>query len=281
MVWSDWGDVPKIERALQDGSERVTLVKDDIIWPNGLAVDYMTKRIYWLDAKLHTLNSIDYKGARRQVVLRSDQFIKHPFALDVFEDFVYWSDWELESVLKTNKFGGNNGSVDTVINGVYSVMDVRVVHPYVQPHAINRCQLAKCSHLCLPKGSTFRCACPSNKKLLTADNSTCVAASEPSSSTTPSSTTPRVTDPESRPAIVSSTSVPAADSENPHHHRDEGHHLHDDTVDYRNELREAADSKGSEEGGHAVVVIVAVLSTLSVFLAIITLVIYRNYQRQV
>jgi len=38
IYWSDWGDVPKIERANLDGSERTIIVDQDIQWPNGLAI---------------------------------------------------------------------------------------------------------------------------------------------------------------------------------------------------------------------------------------------------
>lgn len=42
MFWTDWGEVPKIERADMDGSieSRKVIVSDDIFWPNGLSVDY-------------------------------------------------------------------------------------------------------------------------------------------------------------------------------------------------------------------------------------------------
>ena len=45
LYWTDWGDEPKIERAKVDGSERVTLVKTGLQWPNGLAIDYKGKFI--------------------------------------------------------------------------------------------------------------------------------------------------------------------------------------------------------------------------------------------
>lgn len=47
MFWSDWGEIPKIEKASMDGnnSARQVIIKDGIYWPNGLAVDYETKRL--------------------------------------------------------------------------------------------------------------------------------------------------------------------------------------------------------------------------------------------
>lgn len=289
IVWSDWGDVPKIERANQDGSNRVAIVKDDIVWPNGLSIDYVTKRIYWLDAKLYTLSSVDYNGAYRETILRSEQFIKHPFALDVFEDFVYWSDWELEAVMRTNKFGSGNGTVERVVSGVFSVMDVRVQHPFMQPTTSNRCHAAKCSHLCLPTGDvSYRCMCPSGFELDAADQSTCRPLAPAPSSTfapSPKSALPSspVVDPHSQPAPAESTSArphSSAGTKKAGDHSDPNstHHQHS-PID--SQTLERANLSGEGQGdGHLVLIVVAVLTTLSVFVAILVLVIYRNYQRR-
>jgi len=54
MFWTDWGEVPKIERAGMNGdlSTRKVIVSDNIFWPNGLTIDFYTKHIYWVDGKL-------------------------------------------------------------------------------------------------------------------------------------------------------------------------------------------------------------------------------------
>ena len=51
LFWSDWGKSPKIERAELDGSNRVVVVQDDLVWPNGLTVDTYTNRVIWADAR--------------------------------------------------------------------------------------------------------------------------------------------------------------------------------------------------------------------------------------
>lgn len=51
MYWTDWGEIPKIERAALDGSDRIVLVNTSLGWPNGLALDYAESKIYWGDAK--------------------------------------------------------------------------------------------------------------------------------------------------------------------------------------------------------------------------------------
>ena len=50
---------------------------------------------------------------------------------ETFQDWLYWTDWESESIYKVDKFTGKN--VQTVASGVYSPMGVRVYHSYKQP----------------------------------------------------------------------------------------------------------------------------------------------------
>lgn len=65
MFWSDWGDTPMIERAFMDGSSRKTLLHNNtelIFWPNGLALDYQTDLLYWIDGKLNLVGCMGLNG---------------------------------------------------------------------------------------------------------------------------------------------------------------------------------------------------------------------------
>jgi hypothetical protein len=48
LFYSDWGRNPHISRAGMDGSNHISIVRHDIKWPNGIAVDSTLRRIYWL-----------------------------------------------------------------------------------------------------------------------------------------------------------------------------------------------------------------------------------------
>lgn len=47
MIWCDWGEVPRIERASMDGDKdsRMILVSDNIYWPNGLTVSLILQKL--------------------------------------------------------------------------------------------------------------------------------------------------------------------------------------------------------------------------------------------
>ena len=47
--------------------------------------DYSSNMLFWVDAKLHQISSSDLNGNNRQVILYSHTYLKHPFAISVFE----------------------------------------------------------------------------------------------------------------------------------------------------------------------------------------------------
>ncbi len=73
LFWTDWGKYPRIERANMDGSDRKVLVNTKIFWPNTLALDLPTQRIYFADSKLDYIDYIKYDGTQRTQVLASDK----------------------------------------------------------------------------------------------------------------------------------------------------------------------------------------------------------------
>ncbi|CAO1412555.1 unnamed protein product [Diamesa serratosioi] len=188
MYWSDWGDNGKIERAGMDGSNRNVILWDNIRWVNGLTLDYVNKRLFWVDVKEYSISSSNYDGQKRQSVLDSYKYLNHPFSITTFEDMIYWTDWTTDAVYSANKFTGMD--VDIVMSE-HSSHDKRsrpktiiVYHPYRQPEGINYCEqmIKKCSHLCLAVpaiiNNTTRatCACPTGSKLMI-DDLTCVSES--------------------------------------------------------------------------------------------------------
>lgn len=93
-----------------DGSERTAITNDGIYWPNGkklltlqyllilikfldtgLALDFATDRIFWADAKHHVIENSRLDGSDRKKILSNN--LPHPFALTIFEDNMFWTDW--------------------------------------------------------------------------------------------------------------------------------------------------------------------------------------------
>lgn len=72
MFWTDWGDHPRIERAGLDGFNRTTIISTKVSWPNGLTIDYPTKKIYFADSRLDYIDYANYDGSGRRQVIAND-----------------------------------------------------------------------------------------------------------------------------------------------------------------------------------------------------------------
>uniref|UniRef100_A0A674B3R5 LDL receptor related protein 1 n=1 Tax=Salmo trutta TaxID=8032 RepID=A0A674B3R5_SALTR len=162
LYWSDWGDNPHIGRIGMDGSNRTVIVEDRITWPNGLTLDFINDRIYWADAREDYIEFASLDGTNRHTVLSQD--IPHIFAMTLFEEYIYWTDWETKSINRCHKTQGTNKTM--LISTLHRPMDVHIYHPYRQPEVANHpCQTDNggCSNLCLlSPGGGYKCACPTN-----------------------------------------------------------------------------------------------------------------------
>ncbi|XP_069618965.1 low-density lipoprotein receptor-related protein 6 [Ranitomeya imitator] len=173
MYWTDWGEVPKIERAGMDGSLRSVIIDSDIYWPNGLTLDYEEQKLYWADAKLSFIHKSNLDGSFRQTVVKGS--LPHPFALTLFGDTIYWTDWNTRSILACNKYTGEDWR--EVDSNIFSPMDIHVFSQLRQPNATSPCagHNGGCSHLCLmsPVKPYYQCACPTGVRLR-GDGKTCL-----------------------------------------------------------------------------------------------------------
>ena len=90
MYWSDWGVVPKIERARLDGSQREVFINESISHPYGLTLDYDTNTLYWCDQRLNKIEKVLLNGeSKREVIVTN---ITDCMGLTVFGDYIYWTD---------------------------------------------------------------------------------------------------------------------------------------------------------------------------------------------
>ncbi|XP_038049226.1 prolow-density lipoprotein receptor-related protein 1-like [Patiria miniata] len=179
MFWTDWDAAnPRIERSTMAGLKRkiifnVTRVNGG--WPNGLTLDYLENRVYWIDARSDSIHSILYDGTQPFTILQGHIHMYHPFAVTIFESTVYWTDWRSNGVYGANKWTGAN--VTIVQKTSTQPFDLHIFHPQRQPPVLdedNPCATDNggCSHLCLLNGDQSACLCP-HLMQLGEDNMTC------------------------------------------------------------------------------------------------------------
>jgi len=153
-------DTPKIAGMSQDGSNSrniITLKPNSK--PNGIFVDESTDRIFWTDSYFGTINSANLDGSDIRIVV---QDFHQPFGVVVFENRVYWTDWQYYVLRSANKFTGNDiktelKSTKWQLNGLH----LHIAKNVQEDESTDPCKDNLCSHLCLPRGlQEFTCACP-------------------------------------------------------------------------------------------------------------------------
>ena len=182
MFWSDWGQKPHIGRANMDGSDAKVIIDANLGWPNALAVSYETNEIFYGDAKEDYIAVANFDGTNVRKILSRENTpkarIHHIFALSVFEDYIYWTDWETKSIERCHKYSGEKAS--TLMTSIHRPMDLVVYHPLRQPvmdPLKNPCyNNGGCKALCLLNSInntlTKICDCPENF-VLSADGLSC------------------------------------------------------------------------------------------------------------
>ena len=89
-----------------NGQHKEDIITTSLKAPTGLTIDYPNNKLFWLDFKMHNIESSDLDGTnRRRIVVYG---LQHPFDIAVFGDNVYWSDFGLKTVSSANKFTGKN-----------------------------------------------------------------------------------------------------------------------------------------------------------------------------
>ncbi|XP_028967382.1 low-density lipoprotein receptor-related protein 2 [Galendromus occidentalis] len=183
LFFTDWGHHAFIGRLGMDGSNMTLLItyRKNLVWPNALTIDYFSDKIFWADAHLDYIEYADFEGKNRHTVLSGSK-VPHVFALSVFDDWLFWTDWNMKGIYRAHKFTGED--LLLLRNASHRPYDIHVYHPLRQLPYNNPCEVDNggCSHLCLlspnPAGLKFpaehRCACPEDFVLLP-NNRTCIA----------------------------------------------------------------------------------------------------------
>ncbi|XP_038067564.1 low-density lipoprotein receptor-related protein 4-like [Patiria miniata] len=162
LFWTWWGgDGAGIGKASVDGQDVEVLLSIEEGFLHGLAVDILGRRVYWTDARTHTIESMDLDTGRDRQTLPLGVGSR-PFGLALSVAHVYWTDQASRKLMKADMTTGSNavtvGTLDLARpNGLHS--RARSTTSVVN----NACSLNNggCSGLCLPTPAGRTCACAS------------------------------------------------------------------------------------------------------------------------
>lgn len=133
-------------------------------------------RLYWSDAKLGYISSVDFDGHNQATVSKGN--MSHILALTLHADILYWTDLNRKGIYFCNKTTGVRGPS---YQSDLSPLGINVFDASRQPKSSSVCDINNggCSHLCLLSAIAphYTCACPTGVKLMQ-DGKTCRSSAE-------------------------------------------------------------------------------------------------------
>ncbi|XP_067215016.1 vitellogenin receptor-like isoform X2 [Linepithema humile] len=152
-----------------DGKNMTTLFKPEF-FTEALAIDYPNNRLYWLTKG--AIQSVKLDGTDERKILYFPSMSAISFT--VFENKLYWSDSEYNSIRSCDKFFGKDCKIllRTMNNAISYGMHID--HPAMKSKVSNPCHTNPCSQLCLlNRNNSYTCAC-SMDYILDTDRHTCL-----------------------------------------------------------------------------------------------------------
>ncbi|XP_060607265.1 low-density lipoprotein receptor-related protein 2-like, partial [Ruditapes philippinarum] len=170
-----------VGRSNMDGSNHEQLISGDHVgYPDGLAINHITDRLYWSDATYDTIQDCDMDGQDCITIVNMTALSIREEIRDLVTDgvYLYYSTYRKDHVVRvslkkpyTRTPVGQNyalGKLDSMT--LYSSTDINIQKPNSLCQARNG--LGDCSTICVPTELSRTCACEDGVSLK-ADQRTC------------------------------------------------------------------------------------------------------------
>ncbi|XP_059478315.1 low-density lipoprotein receptor-like isoform X3 [Neocloeon triangulifer] len=114
IFWSDVSDQKIYKAPIDEGKDKVVVIRNEITTSDGLAVDWIYNHIYWTDTGKNTIELANFDGSMRKTLIKDDLEEPRAIALNPVEGWMYWTDWGTEP--KIERAGMDGSHRQTIVN---------------------------------------------------------------------------------------------------------------------------------------------------------------------
>lgn len=110
VFWANWNEqASSIQRCDVTGQNLQSIITTDIRRPI-IAIDADDHKLYWADERLDSriIERADYDGRHRVILAHST--LEDPTAITVHKNYLYFTDSELEAVVRVDKYSGGDAT---------------------------------------------------------------------------------------------------------------------------------------------------------------------------
>ncbi|XP_078326911.1 low-density lipoprotein receptor-related protein 2-like isoform X1 [Crassostrea virginica] len=171
LFWTEFNKNPSIGRSYMDGTARTFITTKDLVWPNGLAIDFESHLLYWTDGSLNRIEVSDLNGGNRRVLATDTD--AHLMSIGIHGQYLYYTAWKRQRITKMDKTTGSKISfMDNYPElGRIDSMDIFAEYSIdVSTSCSNKNGF--CSTFCFPTPFGRTCGCQDNVSLQS-DQLTC------------------------------------------------------------------------------------------------------------
>uniref|UniRef100_A0A8C4SRN2 Nidogen 2 n=1 Tax=Erpetoichthys calabaricus TaxID=27687 RepID=A0A8C4SRN2_ERPCA len=112
VYWTDVAGRTISKASLQAGSEPEIIINSGLLSPEGLAVDHVRRKMFWVDSGMDKIETARLDGTERRVLFDTDLVNPRAIVVDSHRGNLYWTDWNREAPkIETSTLDGENRRV--------------------------------------------------------------------------------------------------------------------------------------------------------------------------
>lgn len=112
VYWTDVAGRTISRASLEAGAEPETIISTGLMSPEGIAIDYHRRTMFWTDSGLDRIESAELDGSGRKVLFDTDLVNPRAITVDSVRGNLYWTDWNREAPkIETSFVDGSNRRV--------------------------------------------------------------------------------------------------------------------------------------------------------------------------